>query len=109
MESNTDVVVIATLIPQKGKEEALESALREAVRGAHQEEGCRRYALHDTIRGGEGLVIVEHWDTAEALAAHGRGEAFSALSAQFDELLAEPLRATVLRPMPEGDRMLGRL
>ncbi|WP_342661800.1 Putative monooxygenase (plasmid) [Rhodococcus ruber] len=109
MSNNTDVVVVATLIPRAGKEAALEEALRAAVRGAHQEHGCRRYALHRTIRGGEGLVVIEHWDSADALAAHGKGEPFTSLAAQFEDLLAEPLRATVLASLPEGDPTLGRL
>jgi quinol monooxygenase YgiN len=109
MTNDTDVVVVATLIPLAGREEALEEALRVAVRGAHQEQGCRRYALHRTVRGDEALVIVEHWESLEELAAHGLGEAFTTLVAQFEHLLAEPLQAVVLAPLPEGDPALGRL
>lgn len=106
---NNDIVAVATLAPAPGKEAELEEALRVAVRGAQQEPGCRRYALHRAVRGVEGLVVIEHWESADALAEHGRGEAFTALAARFEDLLAEPMHVVLLTPMPEGSPHLGRL
>nr|WP_235367271.1 antibiotic biosynthesis monooxygenase [Rhodococcus sp. Chr-9] len=87
----------------------LEEALRVAIRKTHQEPGCRRYALHRAVSGTEGLVMIEHWESTDALTEHGRAEAFTSLAAQFEDLLAEPLHVAVLEPLPEGDPHLGRL
>ena len=106
---NNDVVAVATVVPAPGKEAELEEALRVAVLGAQREPGCRRYALHRAIRGVEGFVIIEHWESANSLAEHGRAEAFTALAARFEDLLAEPMHVVLLAPMPEGDPHLGRL
>ncbi|CCQ15328.1 putative uncharacterized protein [Rhodococcus sp. AW25M09] len=35
------------------------------------EPGCLQYDLHRVLDSGERFVILEHWESAEALAAHG--------------------------------------
>lgn len=74
-----------------------------------QDEGCELYAAHRTVRGREGFTVIEKWSSAQALSAHGAGEAFAGLSAALDGLLAEPLAVTVLAPLPAGDDQRGRL
>ncbi|MFR9805101.1 putative quinol monooxygenase [Pseudonocardia sp. RS010] len=104
------VVVVATLVPLPGREAEVEAVLREAVPATHaQDAGCELYALHRSVRGKEGFVMIEKWASAEALGAHGAGPAFAALSAGLDGLLAEPLGVTVLEPLAAGDEKLGRL
>lgn len=104
------VVVVATVVPKPGRDEEVEAAFRTAVAATHaQDDGCELYALHRSIRGPEGFVVVEKWSSADALRAHGGGAAFAALSADVADLLAEPLGVTVLQPLPAGDEALGRL
>lgn len=107
--SANDVIAVATFVPRPGQEKSLETALRTAVQKVHEEPGCLRYALHSISRGGTGMVIIEHWESADALATHGRAEAFAKLASRFDELLAKPLEVVLLAPLPEGDGALGKL
>jgi quinol monooxygenase YgiN len=104
------VVVVATVVPKPGREEETESAFRDAIAATHaQDDGCELYALHRSVRGKEGFVVIEKWASADALGAHASGAAFAALSARFEDLLAEPLGVTVMTAIPAGDEKLGRL
>ncbi|MCE3551149.1 MULTISPECIES: antibiotic biosynthesis monooxygenase [Pseudonocardia] len=104
------VVVVATVVPKPGREAETEAAFLAAVAATHaQDEGCELYALHRSVRGPDGFVVIEKWASTEALAAHGAGAAFTALSARFEDLLAEPLGVTVMAPIPAGDEKLGLL
>jgi quinol monooxygenase YgiN len=104
------VIVVATVVPEPGRDEEVEAAFRTAVAATHaQDDGCELYALHRSVRGQEGFVVIEKWSSAEALGAHGAGAAFAALSAEVAGLLAQPLGVTVLQPLPAGDEELGRL
>jgi quinol monooxygenase YgiN len=110
VSQSPEVVVVASLIPSPGQDDAVQTALLEAVAATHeQDRGCRLYAAHRSVRGQEGFVVIEKWDSAEALSEHAAGSAFATLSKQLDGLLAEPLAATVLQPLPAGDERLGRL
>lgn len=104
------VIVVATVVPDPGRDEEVEAVLRTAVTATHaQDDECELYALHRSVRGPEGFVVIEKWSSTEALGAHGAGAAFAALSAELTGLLAEPLGVTVLQPLPAGDEELGRL
>lgn len=104
------VVVVAHFAPLPGKDVEVEAAVRKAVAATHQHDrGCELYAAHRSVRGREGLVIIEKWSSADDLQAHGAGQAFAALSADIADLLAEPLDVTILQPLPAGDDKLGSL
>lgn len=107
--SDDPVVVVATITPQPGQEAAVESALRDAVRAVHNEDGCLRYALHRTLDEPARFVMIEKWETAAALDAHGRGEALAELGGRLKELLAGPTDVVRLAALPDGDTELGRL
>lgn len=110
MSQSPEVVVVASLVPAAGQDDAVEMALLKAVAATHeQDRGCRLYAAHRSVRGREGFVVIEKWDSAEALQGHAAGSSFAALSAELDGLLAEPLVVTVMEPLPAGDERLGRL
>lgn len=110
MSESPEVVVVASLVPSPGQDDAVEAALLKAVTATHaQDRGCRLYAAHRSVRGQEGFVVIEKWDSAEALREHAAGGAFAALTAELDGLLAEPLAASVLQALPAGDERLGRL
>ena len=100
------IVVVATLTPKPDAVDAVREALLAAVPKVHEEPGCERYALHE----GRGqLVMVEQWESPEALATHGKAEALTDLSKRLDGKLTEPPAVTVLTAVPAGDPAKGAL
>ncbi|TFV63306.1 UNVERIFIED_ORG: antibiotic biosynthesis monooxygenase [Bacillus sp. AZ43] len=94
------VVVVATIVPKPDQVDAVREAILAAVPKVHAEPGCERYALHE----GDGrFVMVERWESPEALKAHGRAEALTTLGGQLADTLAAPLDVQRLTPVPAGD------
>ncbi len=101
------VVVVATISPKPEHADAVREAVLEAVPRVHEEPGCERYPLH---RGRDGdLVVVEKWESAEALAAHGEAEALQTLSGELEGKLTGAPTVTVLDALPAGDPAKGEL
>ena len=101
------VVVVATITPQPEHAQAVRDAVLAAIPEVHAEEGCRRYALHEAQDGS--LVMIEEWDSAAALATHGKGEALAGLSGQLEGKLAGAPQLQVLTAIPAGDDGKGAL
>lgn len=94
------VVVVATITPKADQVEAVREAIRAAVPQVHAEPGCELYALHE---GEDSFVMVERWESVEALTAHGRAEAVTTLGAAIADKLAAPPDVRRLAPLPVGD------
>ena len=62
------VVVVATITPKPGEEEAVREAILAAAPKVHGEPGCELYAAHEADGA---FVMVEKWESPEALATHG--------------------------------------
>ena len=93
------VVVVATLIPKPGQEDAVREVLLAGVHEVHAEPGCELYALHEE----DGrFVFVEKWESAEALAVHSRGEALAKVGAALRGLTAGASEVHRLTPLPAG-------
>jgi quinol monooxygenase YgiN len=103
MTSNGNVVVVVTIEAAEGNEDKVEQALREAVPVVHTEPGCVRYALHRDPQSPATFVMIENWESAEALDVHSKAPAFLKLGAALKGLLAKPLRVQRLSSLPEGD------
>ena len=101
------VVVIATISPQPEHAEEVRQAVLEAVPAVHDEPGCERYSLHQGRDGA--LVMVEKWESPEALATHGKADALSTLSVKLEGKLAGQPSVTVLDALPAGDPAKGEL
>jgi quinol monooxygenase YgiN len=100
------VVVVATLIPKPGQEDAVREALLAAVPRVHAEPGCELYALHEE----DGrFVFVEKWESAEALAVHSRGEALAEMGAALRGLTDGASEIHRLTPLPAGEPAKGGL
>jgi quinol monooxygenase YgiN len=100
------VVVVATITPKPDQVVAVRDALLAAVPKVHAEQGCELYAVHE----GDGqFVMVERWETPEALNVHGRAEALSTLGGQLADKLAAPLDVRRLAPVPAGEADKGAL
>jgi quinol monooxygenase YgiN len=94
------VVVVATVTPKSDQVDAVRDALLAAVPKVHAEPGCELYAVHE----GDGrFVMVERWESPEALKVHGRSEALTTLGGQLADKLAAPLDVRRLAPVPAGD------
>ena len=100
------VVVVATVTPKTDQVEAVRQALLAAVPKVHAEPGCELYAVHEA----DGLfVMVERWESREALKVHGRAEALTTLGGELADKLAAPLDVRRLTPLPAGDPDKGAL
>ena len=68
------VVVVATITPRADQVDAVREAILAAVPQVHAEPGCELYAVHE---GDGSFVMIERWESPEALKVHGRAEAGS--------------------------------
>lgn len=100
------VVVVATIFPKADQVDAVRAAVLAAVPKVHAEPGCELYALHE----GDGrFVMVERWESVEALTVHGRAEALATLGGALAGKLAGPLDVQRLTAVPAGDSDKGAL
>ncbi|SFE15810.1 putative quinol monooxygenase [Blastococcus tunisiensis] len=100
------VVVVATITPKPDQVDAVREAITAAVPKVHAEPGCELYALHE---GDGSFVMVERWESPEALKVHGRAEALTTLGGELADKLAAPLDVRRLTPVPAGDAGKGAL
>lgn len=101
------VVVTAIFTPAEGAKDQLVDALRNAMPDVHQEQGCELYAIHDAEDGT--ITMIEKWDSAELLAAHGAGEPVARLNAAVKPYLAKPVLVTRMTPIAAGTDEQGLL
>jgi quinol monooxygenase YgiN len=101
------VTVIATLHVDEAKQNDVLRAVSAAAADAHAEPGCLKYAPHASGR--NRVVIVESWESREALDTHAKSPGFAALERQLDGLLSRPLDVMFATPAPAGDRAKGLL
>ena len=100
------VVVVATITPKPEQVVAVRDALLAAVPKVHAEPGCELYAVHE----GDGqFVMVERWESPEALKVHGRAEALTTLGGHLADKLAAPLDVRRLAHVPAGEAAKGAL
>jgi quinol monooxygenase YgiN len=100
------VVVVATITPKPGEEDAVREAILAAIPQVHAEPGCELYALHE---GGGGFVMVERWASPEALAVHSKAEALTSLGAALAGKVSGPPEVRTLTAVPSGDAEKGTL
>jgi quinol monooxygenase YgiN len=102
VSTTSPVVVVATLHAAPGRQQDVIDALLAGIAPVHDEPGCELYALHagpdDTV------VIVEKWESAEALDAHAAGHAVAANDARLEGLLGGDTSVVRLAPASHGSR-----
>ena len=101
------VIVTAYFTPKDGAFDDVAAALAPAIAEVHGEPGCQLYAIHEAPNGQ--IVMIEKWDSAELLDAHGEGVAVKRLNASLEGLLERPVEVTRLTPMPAGTAQQGAL
>ncbi|MFH8735368.1 MULTISPECIES: putative quinol monooxygenase [unclassified Streptomyces] len=102
-------VVIATMIAKPGQEELVEKTLRAAAADVHAEPGCARWALHRKTGTTGHFVMVEKWQSKEALHTHGKGAALAGIGRALKDALEGPADVTVFDALLAGDAEKGAL
>lgn len=105
--SATPVVVTAYFSPAEGKRETVLAALERVIPRVHEEEGCNLYCIQEAADGT--ILMIEHWDSAELLDAHGAGEPVADFNAELEGALASPVVVTRYTPLPMGQAAKGAL
>jgi quinol monooxygenase YgiN len=100
------VVVVATITPSAGEEEAVREAILTAIPKVHAEPGCELYALHE---GKGNFVMIERWESPDALKVHSGAEALAELGAALAGKTEGALDVVRLAPVPAGDAGKGAL
>jgi quinol monooxygenase YgiN len=100
------VVVVATITPKADQVDAVREAILASIPQVHAEPGCELYALHE---GDGSFVMVERWESPEALKVHGRAEALTTLGGAIADKLAAPPEVRRLTAVPAGDPDKGAL
>lgn len=103
------VVIIATVSPKPGEEQAVREAILASIPKVHTEPGCGKYALHEEIGDSTDLVFVERWESTEELKAHSAAPALAELGAALKGKLAKPLDVKRFAPVPAGTAEQGTL
>ena len=98
------VVVVATITPKPDQVDAVREAILAAVPQVHAEPGCELYALHE---GAGQFVMVERWESLDALRVHGSAEALTTLGGQLAGKLESAPVVTRLSAVPAGDPVKG--
>ena len=100
------VVVVATITPKPDQVEAVREAILAAVPKVHAEPGCELYAVHE---GKGNFVMVERWESLDALKVHGTAEALTTLGGQLADKLDGPPDVRRLTAVPAGDAVKGAI
>ena len=93
--------VTATFAVLEGKAAPFEAAIAAARPGMLADPGCLRYDLQRVSGSEIGYVLLEAYDSGEAIRRHGELEAFRALGAALKPLLAAEPIVAVLKPVGE--------
>jgi quinol monooxygenase YgiN len=100
------LVVVATISPKPGEEDAVREALLTAIPQVHEEPGCELYALHE---GGGDFVMIEQWESPEALKTHSSADALTRLGAALAGKVTGAPHVRTLTAVQGGDADKGRL
>ncbi|MCU1658189.1 MAG: hypothetical protein JWO57_2845 [Pseudonocardiales bacterium] len=103
----SEVVVIASLIAQPGKESEAEKFLSDLLAISHAENGCLLYALHRGLDDPRHFVFVERWESRPLLQDHLASEhiqtALARVGDDGGDLFAQPLDVTYYEAIPGGE------
>jgi quinol monooxygenase YgiN len=82
-----EVAVVAISVAKPGNEARLQRALLALIEPTRREPGVLQYELHQDLADARRFVVVERWESEEALAAHARSEHIAAWRADSIELV----------------------
>ena len=105
LHTSESLVVTAIFRPRDGKREQVLAAMERVIPRVHAEEGCNLYAIQEADDGT--IAMIEHWDSAALLDAHGAAEPVADFNAELEGLLESPVEVTRYTPIPVGDARKG--
>jgi quinol monooxygenase YgiN len=94
------VVVVATIVPLPEHRDEVIAAFAATVAQVHAEPGCELYALNQAD---DRLIMIEKWESREALATHSKGAALAALNPQLAGKVTGRPEVIVLQAVPAGE------
>ena len=98
----SEVVLVAEVEFVPGREEEALAALRELCEQTHANDaGCTLYAAHQVVDDPLRAIVIERWESGEALEAHG--QAAHVTQVESVEAFAGPPRVLVLFPSGFGE------
>jgi quinol monooxygenase YgiN len=100
------IVVVATAFPAPEHRADLIAACEAAVARVHGEPGVELYALHE---GPDRLVMIEKYESEQALSEHSKGAALADLLSSFEGKLTKAIDVQLLAPRPAGNAQKGAL
>ena len=103
-----EVVIVVVLTIKEGEAAEAEAALRSMIGPTHTEVGCLRYALHREVGNPNRLVIIERWNSYDAISHHYNQPHMTGM-AELAELLDRPIESYALTSVPAGDPAKGTL
>ena len=100
------IVMVVTAFPIPEHRAQVIAACEAAITRVHDEPGVELYALHE---GPDRLVMIEKYESEQALSEHSNGAALADLLSALDGKLSRNLDAQVLAPHPSGNAQKGAL
>lgn len=88
--SDKSVLIIATIIAQPGKGDALHQVLSRCVPPSRLEQGNVHYDLYRSVENSDRFLFHETWKNAASVDLHEAQPHFRTLLAEAGPLLAEP-------------------
>ncbi|MDH3599765.1 MAG: antibiotic biosynthesis monooxygenase [Candidatus Tectomicrobia bacterium] len=64
------VRIVVSMQPAPGKRDALIAAFAALCPNVQEEPGCQQYEVYQSLENPDRLVLLEKWETEEALAVH---------------------------------------
>lgn len=100
------VLVVATITPREGQLQKVLDALAVSIPLVHDEPGCELYAAHTD---GKVVIMVERWETQDALDVHSHGKNLKTFGELAGSALVGAPAVTVLENVPFGQEKKGTI
>jgi quinol monooxygenase YgiN len=104
--SEMSVVLVATALPLPVHRAEVIAACQAAITRIHDEPGIELYALHE---GPDRLVMIEKYESEQALSEHSNSAALADLLSALEGKLSRDLDVQALLPHPTGNAQKGAL
>jgi quinol monooxygenase YgiN len=99
------LTVIATFHPLDGRRDELIEVMNDHVPAVLGEDGCLQYQPHTV--GKTGVVVLEQWESTDALRAHGEGAPLAGLRTAIEHLVSAPVDVVIARPVTTAPTTAG--
>jgi len=93
------IKVVAKSFAKPDKLDKILELSAEMVEKTVKEEGCIKYELFQDIKAPEVLVIIEEWESEEALSRHMASEHFTRIVPQLNELREKASEVNILKKL----------